>query len=238
MARTRRRKRSSLIRAFATHAIGIAVIAGLIYAAWTNGLLRLPGTVLNPTSQAAFEVWLGQDEGRAADYAAFEGFLAGQDVGEVVPPWQLARVDEDYARRCDLDIWRLPPREAWPNIVPALRLVRDHVVPKMGAVEVQSSYRSPELNVCAGGAARSRHIAFQALDLVLVDRPGDLGQHYRNLCMLQEAAGPDSAMGLGAYYDPSDPLYNREGRFHIDAAGYRSWGRSYTRATSICPRNR
>jgi hypothetical protein len=107
----------------------------------------------------------------------------------------------------------------------------------MGEVQVQSSYRTAELNACARGAARSKHISFQALDLWLVEPPKDLDAHYRKLCDIQERAGPDSRMGLGAYYDPKDKDYNPEGRFHIDGAGYRSWGRSYTRASSICPRD-
>ncbi|MEM6476117.1 MAG: D-Ala-D-Ala carboxypeptidase family metallohydrolase [Pseudomonadota bacterium] len=245
MARTRR-KRSPIKRAIGElrywlgwamrRVIWIAIIAGVIFILWQRDMLSLPVAMLDPTSNAAFERWVDDDPRRQEEYAAFEAFLNEQGVGEVVSAWQLARVDKDYANRCNLEVWRLPPRELWPNVVPALRLVRDHIVPAMGEVEVQSSYRSPELNVCAGGAARSRHISFEALDLYLVDKPDDLETFYWQLCEVQENAGPQSSMGLGAYYDASDPFYNPEGRFHIDAAGYRSWGRSYTSATSICPR--
>ena len=239
MARTRRKtaSRQSKGSAIPWWLVWALLAGALLYVAWINDLLRLPGGLIDPTSEAAFEAWLDAGEGRADEFSEFQGYLSEQGVGDVVPPWQLARVDREYAQRCKLDIWRLPPENLWPNIVPALRLVRDHVEPTMGEVEVQSSYRSPELNVCAGGAARSRHISFEALDLLLVNRRTDLDALYPELCAMQEEAGPESGMGLGAYYDPSDPVYNREGRFHIDAAGYRSWGRSYTRATSICPRD-
>lgn len=238
MARTRRKRssRKSASSGAPWWLVWALLIGALLYVAWVNDLHRYIGSALDPTSEAAFESWLDQDEGRAQEYAAFQAFLSDQGVDDVIPAWQLARVDREYAERCNLDIWRLPPENLWPNIVPALELVRAHVKPAMGEVEVQSSYRSPELNVCAGGAARSRHISFEALDLLLVERRSDLDALYHELCAMQEEAGPDSRMGLGAYYDPSDPFYNREGRFHIDAAGYRSWGRSYTRATSICPR--
>jgi hypothetical protein len=76
------------------------------------------------------------------------------------------------------------------------------------------------------------------LDLWLETPRQDLDALYRELSVMQERAGRESRMGLGAYYDPTDPDYNPEGRFHIDAAGYRSWGRTYGSASSICPRNR
>lgn len=214
----------------------IAVCAGLAGLVWQSGILRTDGQITDPSSQAAFERWLEQDPAREEEYEAFEEYLGARGVDEVVPAWQLARVDREYAEKCNLDVWRLPPRELWPNVVPALRLVRDHVIPAVGAVGVQSSYRTPELNECARGAPRSKHTTFEALDLWLETPRRDLGSLYRDLCAMQERAGRDSRMGLGAYYDPADPDYNPEGRFHIDAGGYRSWGRSYTRATSLCPR--
>ena len=245
MARARR-KRSPWKRAWGElrywlgwmtkRAIWIAILLGFLLILWQRELLLYPVAMLDPTGNAAFERWLDDEPGRPEQYAAFQAYLSDQGVGNVVPAWQLARVDEDYANRCDMSVWRLPPRELWPNVIPALRLVRDHVEPTMGEVEVQSSYRTPELNTCAGGASQSRHMSFEALDLWLAEKRDDLAALYGELCAMQAAAGPESAMGLGAYYDPSDPGYNPRGRFHIDAAGYRSWGRSYTSASSICPR--
>lgn len=216
--------------------IALAVLAGVLVYAWERGFFDDKGSPLDPMSEASFEAWLANDPQRAEDYSALQTYLSDQGVGDVVPVWQLARVDLEYAEKCKLDVWRLPPREVWPNVVPALRLVRDYVEPEIGEVAVQSSYRTPELNACARGAARSKHISFHALDLWLVTPPKDLGAHYRKLCDIQERAGRATRMGLGAYYDPNDKDYNPEGRFHIDAAGYRSWGRSYTRASSLCPR--
>ena len=233
MARKRRRK-GGISRAF-NWTFGLAIVLGLFFIAWQRDLLRVPHALLDPSSQAAFAQWLAEDTARATQFAALEAFLTEHGVAEVVPAWQLARVEEAYAKRCNLDHWQLPPRELWPNVVPALQLVRDHVIPTVGAVEVQSSYRTPEINTCAGGAARSRHMRFQALDLLAVDRPDDHAQFYGTLCAMQSRAGQGSAMGLGAYFDGSDPFYNPNARFHIDGAGFRSWGRSYTAATSPCP---
>lgn len=233
---TRKSARKSANSPVLFWALVLAVVAVTAIYVWQRDPWGLWSGPIDPTSEPAFERWLDQDSERRKDYAALQDYLSGQGVGEVVPVWQLARVDREYAEKCKLEIWRLPPRELWPNVVPALRLVRDHVIPTMGEVAVQSSYRSPELNECARGAPNSRHISFEALDLFLVEPRDDLGEMYRELCDMQEAAGPESRMGLGAYYDPADEFYNPEGRFHIDGAGYRSWGRSYTKASSICPR--
>lgn len=208
---------------------------GLLFILWQRDVFDIPIAAIAPTSETAFDRWMAEDNARRVEFQQFEGFLTEQGVAGVVPTWQLMRIDAVYAGRCNLDVWHMPPRDLWPNIVPALRLVRDHVVPTVGEVEVQSSWRSPELNDCARGAARSRHIRFQALDLLASERPDDLAGFYGQLCAMQARAGRASGMGLGAYYDPSDPAYNQAGRFHIDAEGYRSWGRSYTSATSPCP---
>lgn len=212
-----------------------AILAALLFILWQRDVLRVPIAAIIPSSNIAFDQWLSEDAAREEEFAQFKAYLAEQGVADVVPAWQLARIDAAYAKACNLPIFRLPPRELWPNVVPALKLVREHVVPTVGAVEVASSYRTPALNACARGAGRSRHLGFEALDLLPKDRPDDLALHYGSLCAMQARAGAGSAMGLGAYYDPTDPSYNPAGKFHIDAAGFRSWGRTYRAASSPCP---
>lgn len=214
----------------------LLLAGGLLLVLWQRDILRTPTAMLDPSSEAAFEVWVEQDAERRVAFQQLQGFLREQGVEDVVSAWQLARIDRFYAQRCDLPLWRLPPPELWSNIVPALRLVRDHVEPAVGEVVVHSSFRTPELNACAGGASRSRHLDFEAVDLRLAQPRADLTGLYRDLCAMHEAAGAQSRMGLGAYFDFTDDGFNRGGRFHIDAAGYRSWGRSYTSATSPCGR--
>ena len=121
MARKRRRK-GGISRAF-NWTFGLAIVLGLFFIAWQRDLLRIPGGLLDPSSEAAFAQWLAEDTARAAEFAALEAYLADQGVAEVVPAWQLARVEQAYAIRCNLDHWQLPPRELWPNVVPALRLL-------------------------------------------------------------------------------------------------------------------
>ncbi|MBH5321874.1 hypothetical protein I5L03_04680 [Erythrobacter sp. JGD-13] len=183
-------------------------------------------------SELAFQSWLEEDPARGKQFARFTAFLAEEGVADVVEPWQLMRIDSYYARECEVEPFTIPPEELWPNVLPALRLVRDEVVPTVGPVSVLSSYRTPELNACARGASRSNHLDFSALDLATEPRRRGEGL-YRELCTMHDAAGPESRMGLGAYYDPADEGF-AGGRFHVDGEGYRSWGRSYTSASSPC----
>jgi hypothetical protein len=184
-------------------------------------------------SEAAFRRWLAAESGRAGEFRRFERFLADHGVSGVVPAWQLLRTDANYAGRCGLDAFQMPPEQKWPAIVPALRLVRDDVIPVVGRVEVSASHRSDELNACVHGARGSRHLAFAAVDLVAPDRP-DQRQLFADLCAMHQRVGARDRMGLGAYYDPARPFASRHARFHIDQSGYRTWGFDYTRKSSYC----
>ena len=181
----------------------------------------------------AFARWLEASPEQKRRFVEFEDFLEREGVANIVPVWQLTRADSFQGSKCVTEAFILPPRDSWPKIVPALRLVKTSVKPRVGELEVLSTYRSPEVNECAGGAGKSRHLGFEALDLRVT---ADLPRHqiFAQLCDIWRTAGPRSEMGLGAYFDPEDPEYNRRGRFHIDDSGYRTWGRTYSRASSSC----
>ncbi len=223
-----------MLQSFASKLLWFVLLLALGLLLWERapGLVRVPGAFLSPTSKTAFDNWLAEDPQRQEEFLDLERFLLENEVSGIVPAWQLTRIDAHYAQRCDLPVFRVPPGELWPNALPALRLVRDEVEPAVGQVQVLSSYRTPELNQCARGASRSNHLEFSALDLATEDRRRG-AEFYQELCAMQDRAGPESRMGLGAYFDPAEPDY-AGGRFHIDGEGYRSWGRSYTSASSPC----
>ncbi len=189
----------------------------------------------NLQSYSAFRHWITEDHTgmRGKEFVEFERFLVRQGVSNIVPGWQLMRAEADYAQRCNLSIFGIPPRARWPAIVPALRLVKRHIIPLTGRVEVSSAWRSPALNTCANGAKGSRHLQFAALDLVAPEQT-DKRKMFTDLCALHARVGAKTRMGLGAYFDPKRPLANPDGRFHIDATGYRSWGFDYTSRSSFC----
>jgi Peptidase M15 len=192
-----------------------------------------------PSSAGAFNRWLFAENPhnageRARDYAAFQGMLEAEGVAGIVPTWQLWRVDAQYASRCGEAYFAMPPKERWRDVVPTLRLLRSKVIPVTGLLEVVSGWRSPAINACVKGAIRSKHLEFKALDLVAVNGR-ERRRLYADLCAMQRAAGIKSEMGLGAYFDPSDLKRNTEGRFHIDASGFRTWGFDYSAKTNPCP---
>lgn len=192
-----------------------------------------------PSSAGAFNRCVFSSSGehsaeRARDYAAFQAILQDEGVAGIVPTWQLWRVDAQYASRCGTAYFAMPPRERWRDIIPTLKLLRAEVSPVTGPLEVVSGWRSPAINTCVKGANRSRHLEFKALDLVANDRR-ERRKLFKDLFAMQRAAGTGSGMGLGAYFKPDDLAINAEGRFHIDASGYRTRGFDYTARTNPCP---
>ena len=204
----------------------------LIYA--LVALLASCSVASNPSSKAAFELWLQEEDGRQETYQRFAQLISEAGVGGVVPTWQLLRVDADYVWRCNSAHFDFPPEEKWAAIIPTLKLVRDEVVPVVGPIEVASAHRSQSINACVGGASRSKHLQFTALDLVPVKK-GEKREHFQALCEMHIGLGTQSRMGLGAYFDPDNPDKNANGRFHIDSSGYRRWGYDYTGKSDPCP---
>lgn len=223
--------RRAIALILAAFALGSASLAGV------GDVQRAPNET-GPNSAGAFNRWLFSSDAhnmgwKALEYAAFQTMLEEEGVAGIVPTWQLWRVDADYAARCGTEYFAVVPEERWRDIVPALKLIRDEVIPVTGPVEVVSAYRTPEINECVNGASASKHLGFSAVDLV-ASESSDREDLFADLCALHAKVGQANRMGLGAYYDPSDPNFNQRGRFHIDAEGFRNWGRDYTRATSPC----
>jgi hypothetical protein len=177
--------------------------------------------------------WLGAAPGRRIAFEQLSASLTRAGVGDVVPPWKLLRTNPQVLARCGGEPFLLPPRTQWGNIVPALRLVRDQVIPVVGRVDVASVTRDPALNECSGGANGSRHLSFSAIDLVPLET-ADARDTFTRLCTAWRRAGPGSRWGLGAYFDVSRPLQNRRARFHVDGTGWRTWGFSRRVESSGC----
>ena len=201
----------------------------------TAGWLLHGESIIQPDrfSHRAFAEWQTANPDSHREFAVFSRFLAEQGVANTVPAWQLTRTDVKPHRNCRRPAFLIPPREDWPNIVPVLRLVRDQIVPVVGQVEVVSSYRTLDFNACVGGASKSRHLGFSAIDLI-VPGQGDSRALFTKLCAIHAQIGPRTNFGLGAYFDPDALKPNTVGRFHVDVSGFRSWGYSKHAASSGC----
>jgi len=171
-----------------------------------------------------FSAWLQADPQNPQDVRVFEAFLHKEGVADVLASDQLL-LNATSWQHCKLD-WRysMPPRVLWPHIVTTIRFIRDKIVPAIGPVTVESGYREPKLNRCAGGAPKSAHALYYALDLVplrAISRP----ELIRLVCKLHREEGRRYDLGLG-FYDGV--------RFHIDTMRFRLWGSDNHGATSPC----
>jgi hypothetical protein len=171
-----------------------------------------------------FRAWLGRNAGHRAELAAFRDRLAADGVEDVVPLWQLLRTGSEW-RQCGSDPFAIAPRDTWDHIVRTLKFVRDQVEPAIGEVEPLSGYRDAALNACSGGAPRSAHRHFFALDLVPVDLSVTRESMIRSICIAHARDGRAYDAGLGFY---------TRFRFHVDSNGYRDWGADGRGATSPC----
>lgn len=162
-------------------------------------------------SRAAFEAFL-DETGQRATFDRFTQFLVARGVGDVVPTWQLWRQGIDW-RALGASPFAVPPQDSWGHMVPTLAVVRDLVIPVVGAVDVVSGYRTHDYNARAGGAQASRHITFDAVDLV----PRGFATRFTlqpKLLHLWWRRGKAVRLGLGLYGGT---------RFHIDARRHRRW---------------
>lgn len=156
-----------------------------------------------------FQQWRA---GREAQVQAFQTFLQGEKLGDVIPLAQLLRTASDW-QRCHAEPFEVPPPSNWPDVASTLRLVAElkqrQLLPPF---EVHSAYRNPALNECAHGAAQSAHKTHFALDIVTV---GDQSVWIAGLCRFWRTNGQHWNMGLSRY---------SSGRIHIDTKRYRTWG--------------
>jgi len=146
------------------------------------------------------------------DLRDFEQLLYQNRVAGVLPVDQLWLQGTEWQSR-QHTAYAIPPRKYWPTMVRTLQFVKYELLPLIGPVEVQSGFRTVAYNLAAGGASRSKHMEFSALDLrPLRDYPRAL--LHQRLKNLWAKRGKRWDLGLGLYSGV---------RFHIDTSGYRSW---------------
>jgi Peptidase M15 len=170
-------------------------------------------------SEHRYRQWLVS--GHAEHVQAYEAFLQASNAGGVVPMPALLRTARRW-RKCDREEFALPPQDLWPEMPPTLRLVER--LKREGLIDprlARSVYRDAELNRCAGGSAKSKHLLNRALDFDLPASPDTVAR----LCDFWRSHGEDAQMGLG-FYTPT--------AIHIDTAGFRTWGEDYAWRTSLC----
>ena len=116
----------------------------------------------------------------------------------------------------------VPPRRMWPNIIPALLFSESMRAGLNHPLIIANGYRPKDLNKRVGGARRSQHIQYRALDIQLP----------RSLMGCKAAQERLYSVAAGLYLswealDVGFGVYRRNGgdRVHIDV-GFRRrcWG--------------
>lgn len=158
-----------------------------------------------------FQAFLNR-KGATESFSAFEAHLRREKVHGIVPAWTLWRQGTDW-RALGTDAFAVPPKSQWASIVPTLKVLRMHIIPATGKVEVVSGFRTNAYNQRAGGAAGSRHKWFEAVDVV-PERAWDRERLHKALLAVWRSQGPSHKVGLG--------LYGRT-RFHVDTHRHRRW---------------
>lgn len=158
-----------------------------------------------------------------AELAQFEGWLMREGLYGVVSTESLLRSATDW-RACHAQPWAVPPAALWPQMKPTLKLLQAEIIPLIGPLAVESGWRAPDINLCVGGAPRSKHVLYQALDLTPV-QTYEREELLDRLCAFWAEHGERWQMGLGTYSGT---------RFHIDTGGWRTWGPDYSAETSAC----
>lgn len=134
-------------------------------------------------------------------------------AGIIYPVERLLQQGSDW-QDLNLPPYALPPDSMWGNMIPTLKLLQEEIEPLIGEVIIVSGYRTPEYNEPAGGASRSRHLFFDAVDVAPVTNIPERILKKR-LREFYYEHGEEYNLGLG--------LYDHK-RFHVDTWKYRNWG--------------
>ncbi|MBW3695966.1 hypothetical protein EK599_09680 [Vibrio sp. T187] len=110
-------------------------------------------------------------------------------------------------------LFTLPHRDHISTMINTLKFIQEYIEPEIGIVIPVSGERTDIYNKQAGGAARSKHLNFCALDLV-PSQEIDRAELHKKLIAIHNKVGQKYDVGLGLYSGL---------RFHIDTCGFRRW---------------
>ncbi len=110
-------------------------------------------------------------------------------------------------------IFTMPGTKQVHRMVKTVKFIQTHIEPAVGPLVPVSGDRDQYYNQTSGGATRSQHLNFCALDLVPIN---DISREdlHKKLWEIYWSVGRENNMGMGLYSGV---------RFHIDTCGYRNW---------------
>ncbi|MGI9423682.1 MAG: YcbK family protein, partial [Hyphomicrobiaceae bacterium] len=155
---------------------------------------------------------LDAQEAAGFDHAAFAAFINGLGLQYFQPAefLQLGASNRPGGRCAGRN--SLPPRNLWNNLARTARML-DAIRADLGSpIRILSGYRSERYNSCIGGASRSRHKTFRAIDWTCTS--GSVSS-WRAAARRVRARNSDFAGGIG-YYPSSRFIHIDTGRSNTD----------------------
>lgn len=180
-----------------------------------------PKTTPRPSSGGKFPTPIAVGDRSSGDVAALlrelDALLRDAGAGGFLSAAEVTEMPKTPGRKV-----AIPPREYWPRMVATVREVFVPIRQAMGVPLAVRGYRPPDYNRAVGGTKKSRHQAFEALDIRLVG-DGDTADRRRELArraaQIYASRGRELKMGLGIYGFPTPNTV------HVDTGHQRRvWG--------------
>ncbi len=165
----------------------------------------------NVPTRDAFEGWMLINQA-TPDVIKIRDYFFSNGVKGKLPLYLVLLQGTDW-RLNKKSLFVLPNRKHWDNMIRTVRLIEEEVIPVTGDLVPVSGERSQEYNAISGGAKKSKHLNFCAMDLV-PEKATSRKDLHKKLLKIHRSIGRQYKMGLGLYSGL---------RFHIDTCGFRQW---------------
>ena len=214
--------------------LSICIVITIITATGIGVYYSLPDkkTIINNSVQtnlqlekdSLFQEWIKKQN--IKEVQAYQQLLNSQ-IKQPPSLFELTFNDHPPSKECVYSQFSLPPRSQWQNIIKPLKIIRRLQAEKIiTTYQVISLYRDKTVNTCIRGAKGSKHLKNAAIDIQLAKSSIHTNEDIEKImCGFWHQNGAALNMGLGIYGN---------NKYHIDAQGFRSWGKNYKSSSSPC----
>jgi len=162
-------------------------------------------------TRTSFRAWIMLNHADKRVQAIADDFKAN-GITVTMPLYLILLQGTDWAMN-NTSLFTLPDKKNTPNMIKTIKFIQTYIEPEIGIVIPVSGERSDIYNSTAGGASKSKHLSFCALDMVPKEDITREALH-KKLKAIHKEHGKKNNVGLGLYSGV---------RFHIDTCGFRNW---------------
>jgi len=166
-------------------------------------------------TRLAFQGWMLMNQAEPKVQAIADQLFASgiKEIPLQTMPLHLILLQGTNWKLNGTSIFTLPDKKQVPKMIKTVKFIQTHIEPVIGPLVPVSGNRDQYYNQTSGGASRSQHLDFCALDLVPISDITRIELH-KKLWKIYHSVGREHNMGMGLYSGV---------RFHIDTCGYRNW---------------